>query len=61
MGEEPLLSEALQPSLGVLTLSSSFQVPLGDAHSINISVFMHSAFDSILFDSFNYVKHAENY
>lgn len=53
-GLPSLLPKALQPSLGVLTLSSS----LGAAYSPNISVLMRSARESILFDSFNYAKHA---
>lgn len=57
-GLPPLLPKALQPSLGVLTLSSSFQLPLGTPYSPYISVLMRSAYESILFDSLNYAKHA---
>ncbi len=57
-GLPPLLPKALQPSLSVLTLSRSFQLPLGAAYSPNISVLMRSACESILFDSFNFTKHA---
>lgn len=42
-GLPPLLPKALQPSLDVLTLSSSFQLPLGAAYSPNILVLMQSA------------------